>query len=1633
MTKDYVSLHNHTTFSLMDSLIKPSELFKRVKELGQSAVGVTEHGSLASAWDCLNYSKEAGVKLIIGVEFNFTDDLANEDARLRHVILLAKNHEGYKNLLKISKLGYDNSIIMFKKVIPRIDWKIVEDNSSGLICTTACGAGILAQLLNTRRFDQAKQQAKRLKDIFGDNLAFEIQPHGVKRVANSYRDYEDQKFTNAQLIKLGKELDVKVIAATDAHYLTPDQHQAHDALLAIGSGQPIHSGNRLRYDAGSFHVKSRDEVLEFFAMYPQAEEFCDNTLYFADMCEQPEWIDPKYSNPSGKELPEFPVKKQSDYDEFKAWVNDKSDPGDDIALKALRPTIDMDDDKAYLRYAVYKNFYEMVPKGREVEYVERLNEEFDVIEYHNFSSYMLIVADYLDYCRKNDILTGYGRGCLTGDTKVLTDVGFKNLEDIKVNDNVFTHTGEQKKVTETFKYDIDEELLEIKLENSFGNIKLTKDHKIFSCRKTLETYKKKYKYEKKDVIRKSSRVKFVEPNWNKACDLNVGDYIYTTFPDFNNNEFVHTFDLSQFSKPELVRNDCIIVKRGNVNSLSIREISKKILNFEVIRKAKNNKLTDTSRLQILTDFLSNNNITYNEWCKIPKWQESFVKRYIACDDDFLYILGRWVGDGSLRSKYGINFSFNFKEKESIKLISDYFINLGFSCSSRKTNKNGFSVDVGGIVLSKLFAYIFPDYKKSSKTKHLPFFFRELSERQLLILLRGLFDSDGYAMKYCDTIKTTSVRLAYELKECFNKLKIVCGVHYAVANSNCGRNNSDSYLIRFSGLHSKKNTKYIYGNGYFSKILSIQKCYNNNVFDITVDDNKSYLTSSGVVHNSVGGSLIAHMIKIHHADSIKYGLIFARFHNKEKRAFPDCDCDFESTGKKIVEQYIKNKYGEDHVAGVSNVNTITPKVYARDIARAFQYGGDPKAAVAIGNAIADSIPKDIKTVNDALTQAPLFIEYANSEKYKDLKIYADYIGSKAKAWSTHAGGIVIGKRPLTDLVPLRRDKDKNIVLEYEKERAESNGLVKMDILGVSTLDVIRKTLKIIQEIGKPLPKNPPDFDEYDKKTYDLIQSGNTFCVFQLGTSAGTIDLCKKLKPKSIEDLAAINSLARPASKDIRQLYINAKNTGKDFEVIHPSLKNALELTHGFLIYDECLMQIGADVAGWDMNQADRLRKLTKDKGKHPEKVAKWQEEFIEDAFKNKGIDREMASRIWNEVIAACGSYTFNKSHAVFYSMLGFQTAQLKAYYPLEFLTANLIHENNSNALDADDKILKIKAEIRALKVKIIPPDINKSEATYKIISDNVLMTGFDSLKSIGSKAIPEILNKRPFTSFEDFLTKCDGSAVNSKSIQALAASGCLDSFGMTRRQMFLYAQDFKKKYQAWQKRKRKTGEFQYDWPKDMDEWSIPERFALERFYLGEGLSGNKFQVYSGFFNSSAPRFSEYAKMFPDTGEPNQHYPIGIFQAEIISFFEFKVKKEESKSFGKPMAKVLLEDPWGTQIFMTVFPKQWPELKKRVKALLGAKAELEPGMVIYGRGSLNWYEGDISIVFDDLLKCAMPPSLPKDMAPRKTSSSKKGKEEPELDLEQDDMSKDIEEELDELGFGDDDIDLEEESSTKDVFNS
>ena len=409
----------------------------------------------------------------------------------------------------------------------------------------------------------------------------------------------------------------------------------------------------------------------------------------------------------------------------------------------------------------------------------------------------------------------------------------------------------------------------------------------------------------------------------------------------------------------------------------------------------------------------------------------------------------------------------------------------------------------------------------------------------------------------------------------------------------------------------------------------------------------------------------------------------------------------------------------------------------------------------------------------------------------------------------------------------------------------------------------------------------------------------------------------IKPKCIDDLTIITTLARPASKEIRSEFIDTKNGKKEVSYLHPTLENAFKNTFGYPLYDESLLQLASDVAGWNLAEADKLRKLTKEKGKNPKKAKKWKEEFIEGAV-NKGLTAEVAENIWVKVVEPFGKYSFNKSHALLYSIISYETAYLKAHFPVEFLLANLLFETDSNSPDAKDNITKIKSELKSHGIKILPPDINKSDFHYKLIDANTILTGIDALKGVGDEAIAAVMEARKSGSFKnvsDLMYRCNSAKLKANNVQALAATGALDSFGLNRKQIFQYCSDVRKKLTSFSK-KNNPEDFVYNFPTEQ-EWSKPELYSLEFKYLNESYINKKY-CYNLFKKPSVA-----IKTFINAKNKTKVSDIiGI----IKDVFEFSIKKEGSKFFGQKMAKIQIEDINNDVITVTVFPDRLEDLYK-----------------------------------------------------------------------------------------------------------
>lgn len=428
-------------------------------------------------------------------------------------------------------------------------------------------------------------------------------------------------------------------------------------------------------------------------------------------------------------------------------------------------------------------------------------------------------------------------------------------------------------------------------------------------------------------------------------------------------------------------------------------------------------------------------------------------------------------------------------------------------------------------------------------------------------------------------------------------------------------------------------------------LSILELRNFSSYMLIVADYVNWAKQNGVsvgaARGSAAGSLVANLISITSVDPIKYNLLFERFHNREKKAFPDIDCDFSNPDR--VKAYIKEKYGKDYVAQISNWSTMSPKVVLKDVARSLEIGGDKKSAFEIANHLTSIMP-DVDTIEEAIDGSKEFSKFMN--QYPDVKDYSSKLQNLTRQWSVHAAGVIIGDRPLYEIIPLRIEEDEKTgesitVTQWEKTRVEDFGLVKMDVLGLNTLNVIESCLQYIRETTDNKDIKISDISIDDPETYKMISRGENIGVFQLESSLSP--LCVKIKPSDVETIAAINALGRPSCpSEQRQSYIRRRFGQDRVRYTHQSLEPVLKDTYGISLYEESMMGIARECAGWDLNEADNLRKLTKLKGKDPQLALKTEANFIKGCMETWGMSYEEGQKIWDEEISSFSGYGFNRS-------------------------------------------------------------------------------------------------------------------------------------------------------------------------------------------------------------------------------------------------------------------------------------------------------------------------------------------------------------------------------------------------------
>jgi DNA polymerase-3 subunit alpha len=663
---------------------------------------------------------------------------------------------------------------------------------------------------------------------------------------------------------------------------------------------------------------------------------------------------------------------------------------------------------------------------------------------------------------------------------------------------------------------------------------------------------------------------------------------------------------------------------------------------------------------------------------------------------------------------------------------------------------------------------------------------------------------------------------------------------------------------------------------------------------------------GPGRGSAAGSLVSYSIGITEIDPIKYNLLFERFLNPERISMPDIDVDFCQDRRGEVISYVAEKYGRDRVAQIITFGTMAAKAAIRDVGRAMDM---PYAEV---DRIAKLIPNTLKiTIEEALKAEPqLKALYDTAPEVKELLGIAMRLEGLNRHASTHAAGVIIAPVPLTEYTPLYKSpSDESIVTQFDMGSAEGIGLLKFDFLGLKTLTVIQKTLDLIRQGGRELLLGDISLD--DKATYDLLSSGQTTGIFQL-ESSGMKDILVKMQPNRFDDLIALVALYRPGPIGSGMIddFIKRKRGTKAVRYDLPQLKEILDETYGVILYQEQVMRIANTLAGFSLGQADILRKAMGKK--NIQAMAKQKEHFVQGAVGN-GISEKKAEKIF-DLMALFAEYGFNKSHSAAYAYVAFQTAYLKAHYPVEFMAATLSADMNDT-----DKIVKSINECRKMKIEILPPDINLSGREFKVIGNSIRF-GLEAVKGVGGAAIEAIIEVRreggPFNAVSDFIDRVDTRKVNKKVLESLVKAGAFDSLGVTRAAAMKTVADSLSGLA-----RKDTGQQSFFGEEaaaeaaQTEEWEEGEMLRNEKEALGFYITGHPLTRYDALLRRLKAKKTPELEDAPDRQE--------VAVGGVLRL----IRKKNVKSTGDLMAYLTLEDDEGSAEVIV-----FSELYKSVDGLL-----------------------------------------------------------------------------------------------------
>ena len=685
---------------------------------------------------------------------------------------------------------------------------------------------------------------------------------------------------------------------------------------------------------------------------------------------------------------------------------------------------------------------------------------------------------------------------------------------------------------------------------------------------------------------------------------------------------------------------------------------------------------------------------------------------------------------------------------------------------------------------------------------------------------------------------------------------------------------------------------------------------------------------GPGRGSAAGAIVSYVLEITDIDPIRYNLLFERFLNPERVSMPDIDVDFCYERRPEVIDYVMHKYGKDRVVQIVTFGTLAAKGVIKDVGRVMDipYSKTDSISKMIPNDIGMTIDKALEANNEFKAL------YESDPEVRTLIDTCKRLEGLPRHTSMHAAGVVIGSRPIDEFVPLSRASDGTLVTQFTMTTIEELGLLKMDFLGLRTLTVIQNAEKLIRRKVNDFDISKIDYN--DRGVLDMIGLGRTEGVFQL-ESGGMKNFMKELKPDSLEDMIAGISLYRPGPMDFIPKYIKGKNNPDSITYACPQLEHILAPTYGCIVYQEQVMQIVRDLAGYTLGRSDLVRRAMSKKKQYVMEKERQnfiygnEEENVPGCVAN-GIPAETASAIYDTMMDFA-KYAFNKSHAACYAYVAFQTAYLKKYYPVEFMAALM-----TSVMDNVSKVSQYIFASRQMGIEILSPDINLGEGNFTA-GDNAIRYGLSAIKSLGRPVIEAVVAEREahgiYRDLRDFITRLSGREVNKRTIESLIKSGAFDSFGLNRKQMMLVYSDVME-HVAHERKESVSGQMSLfdmfepeDKPDeiivpDVPEYSRDEVLVMEKEVLGVYISGHPLDEYKALWEKNITNMCSDFERDDETGQAKVNDAEKVIAGGIISGIKVKMTRN-----GKSMAYFDLDD-LGGHVEVVVFPRPYMDYRKDI---------------------------------------------------------------------------------------------------------